>query len=176
MVILVQLSMHHLTLRDDQTASSILPKDIHGRSQTSYTACVMASSAMGFKLGVFKFLPTTHTKTNTIQMRPWSLRSVRRFTWVYLHAQTAVDAGDIRTWRTTVILIMGKTQDPQFEPHAGIKMAQVLGSPMYIYDLTNKSITLLLCPQQQIADSWILFNSGVTVLYDVPIATVPQGS
>ena len=30
----------------------------------------------------------------------------------YLHAQTAVDAGDIRTWRITVILITGKPQIP----------------------------------------------------------------
>ena len=26
-----------------------------------------------------------------------------------------------------------KPEDPQFDPHAGIKMAQVLGSPLYIY-------------------------------------------
>ena len=26
-----------------------------------------------------------------------------------------------------------KLEDPQFEPHAGIKMAQVLESPVYIY-------------------------------------------
>ena len=25
-----------------------------------------------------------------------------------------------------------KPEDPQFEPHAGIKMVQVLGSPLYI--------------------------------------------
>ena len=29
-----------------------------------------------------------------------------------------------------------KSKDPQFEPHAGIKMAQVLGSPVYIYERT----------------------------------------
>ena len=28
---------------------------------------------------------------------------------------------------------MGKPEDPQFKPHAGIKMAQVLGSLVYIY-------------------------------------------
>ena len=56
----------------------------------------MASSAMGLKLGVFGFLPTTHAKTNAIQMRPRALRAVRRFMRVYLHAKTAVDAGDIR--------------------------------------------------------------------------------
>ena len=27
-----------------------------------------------------------------------------------------------------------KPEDPQFEPNAGIKMVQVLGSPVYIYD------------------------------------------
>ena len=30
---------------------------------------VMALSAMGFKLGVFGFLPTTHAKTSTKQLR-----------------------------------------------------------------------------------------------------------
>ena len=37
---------------------------------------------------------------------------MQHFTHVYLHAQTAVDAGDIRMWRTTVILITGKTRRP----------------------------------------------------------------
>ena len=70
-------------------------------------------------------------------MRLQSLRAVQRFTHVYLHARTTVDACDIRTWRTTVILITGNPKDPQFEPHARIKMAQVLGSPVYIYDNTS---------------------------------------
>ena len=61
--------------------------------------CVMVSSAMGLKLGVFRFLPTTHAKTNAKQTRPRSLGVVRRFTRAYLHAQTAVDASDIRTRR-----------------------------------------------------------------------------
>ena len=73
---------------------------------------VMASSAMGLKLGSSGFLPTTHTKTNAIQMHPRSSHAVQRFMCVYIHAQTAVDAGDIRTWRITVILITGITQRP----------------------------------------------------------------
>ena len=32
----------------------------------------------------------------------------------------------------------GKPKDPQLEPHAEIKMAQVLGSPMYIYGYSTK--------------------------------------
>ena len=46
--------------------------------------------AMGLKLGVFGFLPTTHTKTNAKQMRPWSWGTVKHFTRAYLHVQTAV--------------------------------------------------------------------------------------
>ena len=53
---------------------------------------------------------TRKNKRNT--MHPWSLRAVWRFTGVHLHAKTAVDATDIRTWPTTVILITGKPRRP----------------------------------------------------------------
>ena len=36
-----------------------------------------------------------------------------------------------------VILVTGNTRDPQFEPHAIIKMAQVLGSLVYIYAVST---------------------------------------
>ena len=61
--------------------------------------CVMASSAMRFKLGVLGFLLTTHAKTNTEQMHLRSSCALRHFTHVYLHAQTIVDASDIHPWR-----------------------------------------------------------------------------
>ena len=92
--------------------------DIQGRSQTLYTTLVMASSAMGIKLGVFGFYqPHMQKQTQTKCVHDLHMPccvSAR----VNLHAQTAVDAGDIRTWRTTVILTTGKTpiwapcQDP----------------------------------------------------------------
>ena len=41
----------------------------------------------------------------------------------------------IRNWWIMFILIVGKTWIPQLEPHDGIKMAQVLGSPVYICGL-----------------------------------------
>ena len=72
--------------------------DIQGRSQTSYTALcngVMASSAMGLNLRVFGFLLTTHAK----QMYFSALCGVLR---MFHHTRTAVDAGDIRSWRTAV--------------------------------------------------------------------------
>ena len=68
-----------------------------GDPRPPVSPCVMASSAMGFKLGVFGFLPTTHAKTNAKQMCPQTSRAVRRFMHVCLHAQTAVDAVDKRT-------------------------------------------------------------------------------
>ena len=45
-------------------------------------------------------------------MRQRSSRAVQHFMHVHLHARTAVDAGDICTWRTTVILITGQTRRP----------------------------------------------------------------
>ena len=86
----------------------------------------------GLKLRVFGILPTTHTNTSAKQMCPQSSRSVQIFMCVYLHAQTAIDAGDIRTHEHWLFWLREKSKDPQFEPHAGIKMAQVLGSPLYI--------------------------------------------
>ena len=59
---------------------------------------VMALSAMGLKLGIFCFFPTTHAKT----MRLWFLHAMRVFTDVYLHPHTAVDAGDISIWWTVL--------------------------------------------------------------------------
>ena len=81
---------------------------------------VMASSAMGLNLRVFRFRKTNATC------------ATQCFTRVCLHAQTTVHAGNTRTWQTTIILITENPKDPQFEPHARIKMAQVLGSLVYI--------------------------------------------
>ena len=82
----------------------------------------MVSSMAQF--GVFEFLPTANAK----QMRSRSLRAARLLMRDGLHAQTAVLAGNLRTWRTTIILITGSPEDPQIEPHAEIKIAQGLVS------------------------------------------------
>ena len=90
---------------------------------------VMASSAMGLNLGVFGvFADHTHTQRNTKQMHSRSCRGA-----FYLSSRSNCKTCIvIYTWRTTVILITGKPEDPQIQPHAGIKMAQVLGSLVYI--------------------------------------------
>ena len=119
---------------DNQTSD---PIDIHQRSQTSYTpTCngIVSHGAQIWGLWVFADHTCKKKKTHAKQMHPRSSRAVQRFMRVYLHAQTTVDAGDIRTWRTMVILITEKPEDPQFGPHAGIKKAQVLLSLVYIYE------------------------------------------
>ena len=57
-------------------ASQMTPQIYKGDPRPRIPPCVMASSAMGLRLGVFGFLPTTHAKTNAKRMRPWSLRCV----------------------------------------------------------------------------------------------------
>ena len=76
----------------------MIPQSLHAEAPQIYiTPRVMASSAMGLKFGVFRFLPATHAETNAKQTRPLSLGAVQCFMSVYLHAQTTVDAGDICT-------------------------------------------------------------------------------
>ena len=76
-------------------------------------------------------MPTTHKKTNANKMRPRSSHAMQRFTRVCLHAQTAVQC----TYTPGEPWLFWSREKPeylQFEPHAGINMAQVLGSPLYI--------------------------------------------
>ena len=94
-----------------------LPTDKQGRPQTQSNG-VVNHVAQIVGLRVF----ADHTCKNKCKTNASMIFLCR----VYFHAQTAVDAGDICTWRTTVILLMEKPEDPQFEPHAGAKIAQVL--------------------------------------------------
>ena len=55
------------------------------------------------------------------------------FLRLFVFAQTVVHAGNTRTWWSMIILIMEKPEDPQIQPHAGVKMAQVPVSLVYIY-------------------------------------------
>ena len=49
-------------------------------------------------------------------MRPQSLRAVLHLMCVYLYAMTAVEAGDIRTWRTTIYFDYENPKTPNFSP------------------------------------------------------------
>ena len=64
-----------------------------GDSRPDMLPRIMALLAMGLKLGIFGFLPTTNTPTNASMT--FSYHAV--FQRVYFHTQTAVDTGDIHT-------------------------------------------------------------------------------
>ena len=141
---------HARTHNDHVIALTSLPTwdritDIERRSHNSYTAPCNGGVSHGAPIGGIRlFLPTTHAETNANKMHPQSLWVVIRFTCVYLHAQTAVhthltnhgyfDSGK-------------KPEYLQFEPYAGIKMAQVLRFPVYIcglYTLKTKWVFFFL--------------------------------
>ena len=56
-----------------------------------------------------------------------SSRAIRCFTCVRIHAQIAVVQVTYASDKTVILT----PKDPQFEPLAGLKMVQVLGSLMY---------------------------------------------
>ena len=115
---------------------------------------LMASSAMGLKLVVFGFF-ADHTRkneckanTSTVFARRFTLR---RFTHVYLHAQTAVDAGSIGTWRTTVILITGKPRRPPIWAPCGDQNGAGFWTPLYICGLGASFLSMkikILCAKE----------------------------
>ena len=114
--------------------------DIHGRSQTSYiTPCDGVISHWAQIGGLLVF--ANHTRKNKRNTNASTIFA--HFTRVYLHTKTAVDAGDIYTH----LMNRGyfdygkKLEDPLFEPHARIKIAQVLGSPVYSYGNSSPCVT-----------------------------------
>ena len=119
----------------------------HGTHTTYHLACrklyshryprprvpphVMASSALGLKLRVFGFLPITHAKhmqNECVHDFPMQcgVLCVSIFTLrpQYMQVTYAPDKPQL--------LIMEKPKDPQFEPHVGMKMIWVLGSPLWV--------------------------------------------
>ena len=67
-----------------------LTTDIEMISQNSYTSLCNGVVSHEAPIAVFRFLPTTYVETNTNRMWPRSSHTMRYFTHVYLHAQTAV--------------------------------------------------------------------------------------
>ena len=92
--------------------------DIHQQYQTTYTAPCNGIVSHGLNSGPLYvgFLLTTHAKANAKQMHS---QSEQRFTHVCTHALD-------EPW------LWENPKTPQIEPHAGIKMTQVLVSLVYI--------------------------------------------
>ena len=76
--------------------------------------CVISSSAMVLKLGVFGFF-VDHKSKNKWVHHLWVLFGVLRM--FFIHAQTTVNASGIRTWQISVVLIARKNlKAPNFSP------------------------------------------------------------
>ena len=107
--------MQHVLFSKKYKCSSVVGTYIHQRSRLPILPRGMALSAMSPNLGADHI-----RKANVKQMRPWFSRTAPFFTRVCLHIYTAVHVGNIRTWRTTIILITGKTlKTPKLSPMQG---------------------------------------------------------
>ena len=101
-------------------ASNPTQTEIDRRSQNSYTARVMVSSAPIGGIRVF----AGHTRGNKCKQNAFfDLRALCGVSRMFI---STLRLQYIRTWRITVILIKAKTQIPLLEPSARIKMTQVL--------------------------------------------------
>ena len=102
--------------------------DIHRIPQTSYNALCYDVISLGLKLGVLWFLVTTHTKTHQKNCIYYFEAPFSFLGLFHLHAQTAVDAGDICPWQTTV----EKLWIPQAWACCRNKNGADSGTPLYI--------------------------------------------
>ena len=95
-----------------KVSKCVLNTDIQGRSKTSYIFPCNGVASHGDQIeGLQVFAHHTHiNKCKTNASMNFARR--QRFTHVYLQTKSAVDAGDIHTWRTMIILITGKSRRP----------------------------------------------------------------
>ena len=101
--------------------------DIKKRSQKSPPFHVMHR-----QLWVFRFLWATHTETNANKIHNlWALFGISHMFIFMLRRQRMCN------WPIRFILILGKTWISQMKPHVRRKMAQALGSPVYICDINT---------------------------------------
>ena len=78
---------------------------------------------MELKLGVFRFLPTTHAETNANKMRPRTLRAMRRFMHVYLHRS---DRSTYAPDESRLFCSREKPDTPNLSPMLGSKWRRFL--------------------------------------------------
>ena len=95
---------------------------------TPILPCAMASSAMEVQLGVFGFLLTAHAeKKNTCKQNAPTI-----FACCVVFHTCLSSCSDRSTYVPDESQLKKKPKYPQLEPHAGIRMAQVLGAPFCI--------------------------------------------
>ena len=111
---------------------SNLHRYIQQRSQTLCNGFV----SHGAQFECLWVLPTTYAKTNAKQIM-FMIFVCLAALYACLSSLSDSNTCTLNTYALDEplfrnILIAGKNQDPQMEPHAGIKMVQVLGSLVYI--------------------------------------------
>ena len=146
----------------------VLATDIEKRSQNSYTTpcnCVVSHGLPG----VFGFLPTTHAETDANKMRSRSSCAVQRFKRVYLPSSDRSTYTRDKSW---LFWLREIPKYLQLEPHAGIKMVQVLGSPVYICGFGSKPC---ICDQMDIF-FFHIFNTFINmfIFYLLQVTSWPH--
>ena len=110
--------------------------DIDRRSQDSYTSLCNGVVSHGAPIGDIRVF-ADHTSGNKRKQNAFTIFA-RRFMCTYLYAQAvyAPDESRLLFWSRE------KPKYSQLESHAGIKMAQCLGSPVYICESFSRSIQM----------------------------------
>ena len=126
----------------------VISTGIQGRSQTLYTALCNGVISHGAQIRGLQ-VSADHTRKNKCSQNQ-CLQNLHPLCSVldvfYLHAQTAVYAGDICTWRTVVILISGKprSRPPIWAPCRGKNGPGSGISLVYLWWSVNHSTEKLL--------------------------------
>ena len=115
--------------------------DIKGRSQTPYTAPSNShvSHDNGAQIRVFGFSPTTQVQKQAQNKCVHDLCAPCSILCAFIfmlrpQLMQVTCAPD----KSQLFWLRKEPENPQFEPHAGIKMAQILGSPLYICGATRE--------------------------------------
>ena len=123
---------------------------------------------MEVHFGVFGFL-RPHKQKQTQTKCVHNLRAPRGVSHMFILKLTSQYIG---TWWILVILIAGKLEYPQLEPHAKIKMAQVLGYLIYICGFgSSVPWTSSICKQYlnlQQCCIFLLFCVCVNISWPIP--------
>ena len=120
--------------------------DLDRRSRTSYTAPCNGVVSHGAPIGGFRVF-ADHTRGNKHKQNVSMIFAPRAAFYACLssHSDRSTYAPD----ESRLFWSQEKLEYPQFEPHAGIKMVQVLASPVYICGMvTSKGCKCQQCKIQ----------------------------
>ena len=109
--------------------ASTLITGIQGRSQTSYTTLCDGVVNHGAQIGVFQFF-ANHIRGHKCKQNTSTIFTCHMALHTCLSSRS--DGSTYAPNESRLFWSQEKTLDFEFEPHAGIKMAQILRSPLYM--------------------------------------------